>query len=43
MTIRYDSASDPEGCETVPRSSAPTINIDSDIDVYSLDSVLAVR
>lgn len=40
MTVRYDSATEPEGCEAVPRTSSPTMDVESDIDVYSIDSVL---
>jgi hypothetical protein len=39
-TISYDSDTAPDGCETVPRTSAPTMAVDADVDVYSTDSVL---
>ncbi|WP_405372855.1 MULTISPECIES: hypothetical protein [unclassified Microbacterium] len=40
ITIGYESATEPEGCETVTRTSAPTMDIDADVDVYAIDSVL---
>ena len=40
MTLTYESETAPEGCETLPRQSAPTMSVDTDIDVYATPSVL---
>ena len=40
MTLAYESETAPEGCETLPRQSAPTMSIDTEVDVYATPSVL---
>lgn len=40
MTVGFDSASAPDGCEAAERQSAPTMSVDTDVDVYAVDSVL---
>lgn len=40
MTLAYESATAPDGCETVARQSSPTMSIDTEVDVYATSSVL---
>ncbi len=39
-TIRYESTTSPDGCETAARTSAPTMDVETDLDIYGIDSVL---
>lgn len=40
MTLAYESATAPEGCESVERQSSPTMSVETDVDVYAASSVL---